>query len=105
VCEHLPLLAAQMHHVALVRSVHHTAVDHNAGSYYALTGRTPNVGGRLIVGDEPDNFPPFGAVLARYRPVDRTVPRSCSYPTSCRTTTKICRVSVPVSWARRSIRW
>lgn len=65
VCEHLPMLARQMHHLALVRSVHHAIVDHNAGAYYALTGRPPLAGARLIVNDEPDNFPPFGSVLAR----------------------------------------
>ncbi|HJT32981.1 MAG TPA: DUF1501 domain-containing protein [Pirellulales bacterium] len=74
VCEHLPLLAAQMRHVALVRSVHHQVVDHNAGSYYALTGRSPVKGGQLIVRDEPDNFPPFGAVLAQLHPAARRVP-------------------------------
>ncbi|HEV3025562.1 MAG TPA: DUF1501 domain-containing protein, partial [Pirellulales bacterium] len=36
VCEHLPQFARQMHHVCLVRSVHHQVVDHNAGAYYAL---------------------------------------------------------------------
>ena len=69
VCEHLSDLARHMHHVALVRSVHHQVVDHNAGAYYALTGRSPVDGGRLIVGDEPGNFPPFGAVLAHKRPL------------------------------------
>jgi hypothetical protein len=64
VCEHLPLLAQQMHLVTLVRSVHHDVVDHNAGAYYALTGKVPLAAGRLIVGDEPENFPPIGAVLA-----------------------------------------
>jgi hypothetical protein len=68
VCEHLPLLARQMHRLTLVRSVHHRIVDHNAGTYYALTGRSPLVGGRLILGDEPENFPPYGSVLARLSP-------------------------------------
>ncbi|RPI88689.1 MAG: DUF1501 domain-containing protein [Planctomycetaceae bacterium] len=66
VCEHLPLLARQMRHLALVRSVHHTVVDHNAGSYYALTGKSPVVGGSLIISDQPQNFPPFGSVAARF---------------------------------------
>lgn len=70
VCEHLPLLARQMHHLTLVRSVHHRIVDHNAGAYYALTGRVPLVGGRLIIGDEPENFPPYGAVLSKLRPLE-----------------------------------
>src|SRR5436190_2077366 len=42
-CEHLPMLARQAHHLTLVRSVHHTVADHNAGAYFALTGRTPAV--------------------------------------------------------------
>jgi hypothetical protein len=69
VCEHLPLFAQQLHRFALVRSVHHKIVDHNAGSYYMLTGRSPLVGSKLIVRPEPDLFPPFGSVLARLRPV------------------------------------
>ena len=68
VCEHLPLLSRQMHHLALIRSVHHRIVDHNAGTYYMLTGRSPIVGGKLIVKDEAGNFPPFGSVLAKMRP-------------------------------------
>jgi hypothetical protein len=66
---HLPLLAKQMHHVAQVRSVHHKVLDHNAGAYYCLTGRSPVDGGRLIVGDEPTNFPPYGSVVAQRYPV------------------------------------
>ncbi len=68
VCEHLPLLSRQMHHLALIRSVHHGIVDHNAGAYYMLTGRNPVNGGQLIVAPHPDNFPPFGSVLAKFRP-------------------------------------
>jgi hypothetical protein len=80
VCEHLPLLARQMHHVTLVQSVHHGVVDHNAGSYYALTGRSPVKGGQLIVRDEVDNFPPFGAVLSRLAPVERRLPAFVHVP-------------------------
>lgn len=68
VCEHLPLLAKQMQHVALVRSVHHSVVDHNAGAYYALTGRSPFNRGQLIIRDEPENFPPLGAICAKVCP-------------------------------------
>ena len=42
VCEHLPMLARQMHHFAQVRSVRHNIIDHNAGAYYCLTGRRPD---------------------------------------------------------------
>lgn len=74
VCEHLPRLAQHIHRLTQIRSVHHKIVDHNAGSYYMLTGRSPVVGGELIVRDMPDNFPPIGSVLACIRPVDALPP-------------------------------
>jgi len=73
-CEHLPLLARQAHHLTLVRSVHHTIADHNAGAYFALTGHEPLSSGRLITTPAPENFPPFGAVLAKLRPTGRPLP-------------------------------
>jgi hypothetical protein len=74
VCEHLPLLARQMHRLALVRSVTHGITDHNAGTYYSLTGRYPVEGSRLVIADGPKNFPPYGAVLARLRPTGNALP-------------------------------
>jgi hypothetical protein len=73
-CEHLPMLARQAHHLTLVRSIHHTIGDHNAGAYFALTGKDPTAPGRLITAPAPENFPPFGAVLARQRPTGRPLP-------------------------------
>ena len=73
-CEHLPMLARQAHHLALVRSVHHTIGDHNAGYYYAVTGRNPVVGGRLITTPAADNFPPIASVVAKLRPTGRPLP-------------------------------
>lgn len=74
VCEHLPFLSKQMHRLTLVRSVQHKIVDHNASCYYMLTGRSPVAGGRLIIRDEPDNFPAYGAALARLHPSGRRLP-------------------------------
>jgi Protein of unknown function (DUF1501) len=73
-CEHLPMLAMQAHHLALVRSVHHEIADHNAGAYLALTGKSPLVAGRLITRPAPDNFPPVGAVVAKLRPSGLPLP-------------------------------
>jgi hypothetical protein len=73
-CEHLPLLARQAHHLTLVRSVHHHINDHNAGYYFAMTGRDPSTGGRLIVSPSPDNFPAIGSVVAKLRPTGRGLP-------------------------------
>jgi hypothetical protein len=79
-CEHLPLLAGQAHHLTLVRSVHHTIADHNAGAYFALTGREPIASGRLITTPAPHNFPPVGAVLSKLRPSIRPLPNFVHTP-------------------------
>lgn len=42
ICEHLPLLAKQMHHLAIVRSMSTKEADHNRGRYYMHTGYVPN---------------------------------------------------------------
>lgn len=55
ICEHLPLLAKQMHHMAIVRSMSTREADHERGRYYMHTGYVPN----------PDiEHPSYGAVLA-----------------------------------------
>jgi len=74
VCEHLPRMADQMHHVAQVRSVHHKINDHNAGAYYCLTGDTPAKPGKLIIAPAQSNFPPYGSVLAKLRPTEGSMP-------------------------------
>jgi hypothetical protein len=80
VCEHLPRLANQMHRLALVRSMRHSITDHNAGTYYSLTGRSPVDGSRLIVANSPTNFPPYGAVLAKMRPSAAALPSFVHIP-------------------------
>jgi len=74
VCEYLPELAKIAHRYAVVRSVTHDVFDHNPGAYYCLTGRSPQAGSELILGDRRTNFPTYGSVLARFRPSAVTVP-------------------------------
>ena len=55
ICEHMPLTAAQMHHLAIVRSMSTREADHNRGRYYMHTGYIPN----------PNvEHPSYGSVLA-----------------------------------------
>ena len=42
ICEHMPLMAKQMHHLAIVRSMSTREADHNRGRYYMHTGYVPN---------------------------------------------------------------
>ena len=55
ICEHMPLMAHQMHHMAIIRSMSTREADHDRGRYYMHTGyvRNPNV-----------QHPSYGAVLA-----------------------------------------
>jgi len=56
ICEHLPLMAKQMHHMAIVRSMSTREADHMRGRYYMHTGYVPN----------PNvEHPGYGSVIAR----------------------------------------
>ena len=42
ICEHLPMLAKQMHNLSVVRSMSTREADHGRGRYYMHTGYVPN---------------------------------------------------------------
>ncbi len=71
--EHLPLLAKQAHHLALINSVGATVNtnDHHAGYYHNLTGHVPDQS-FLTLGNNrtpfPDDWPHMGAVVGAKRP-------------------------------------
>lgn len=55
ICEHLPMMAQQMHNMAIIRSMSTREADHDRGRYYMHTGFVPN----------PNvEHPSYGAVLA-----------------------------------------
>ncbi len=55
ICEHLPMVAKQMHHLAVIRSMSTREADHARGRYYLHTGYVPN----------PNvQHPSYGAVIA-----------------------------------------
>jgi uncharacterized protein (DUF1501 family) len=55
ISEHLPLLAKQMHNLAIVRSMSTREADHDRGRYYMHTGYVPNAN---------IEHPSYGAVIA-----------------------------------------
>lgn len=70
ICEHMPRMAAQMHRVALVRSVSHNDTQHNNAAYKMLTGHNRGVLADTVAAlasPKPDDHPPFGAVLTKLR--------------------------------------
>lgn len=85
-CEHLPLLARQAHHLAIVRSVGDMGRgtgDHHAGYYYNLTGHAPdNSFHRLLNARTPyeDDWPSMASVVALKRPPHPHLPQAITLP-------------------------
>jgi hypothetical protein len=79
-CEHLPRIARQAHHVCLIRSAHHNVgYAHCAASYFVLTGEDRG-DSQVAFGARPIDYPGIGAVLTRLRPPERTVVPYVSAP-------------------------
>ena len=84
-CEHLPLLARQAHHLALVNSIRGSVStnDHHAGYYYNLTGHVPDPT-FLSLGNSrtpyADDWPSMGAVVAAKRPPHEHLPNFITLP-------------------------
>jgi hypothetical protein len=78
-CEHLPRLAERAHLFTVVRSMTHTAINHNTATYTVTTGHPPL---RDLIAFTPgeNDFPHLGAQLAFGRPAPGGVPAAVSLP-------------------------
>jgi hypothetical protein len=84
-CEHLPQLAKQAHHLALINSVSSSVNtnDHHAGYYYNLTGHEADQSFRTLGNNRtpfPDDWPYMGSVVASRRPAHEFLPNAISLP-------------------------
>lgn len=84
-CEHLPLLSRQAHHLALIRSVDGTVNtnDHHAGYYYNLTGHVPDLSFRTEGNNRkpyPDDWPFMGSVVGMKRERHAYLPNAITLP-------------------------
>jgi len=84
-CEHLPLLAKQSHHLAIVNSVGSSVDtnDHHAGYYYNLTGHAPDPTFKIQGNDRrpyADDWPYMGSVIASKREQLGTLPKAITLP-------------------------
>ena len=77
--EALPMLAQQAHRFSIVRSMTHTAVNHNAATYFVTTGQPPPREQIAFTPTEND-FPHLGAQVAFGRPSQGAVPTAVSLP-------------------------
>ena len=95
-CEHLPLLARQTHHLAIVHSLGHDllrggANNHASGYYYNLTGHPPDPSfGQLgeSRGARPDDWPFMGSVVAYKRELHPSLPQLVTLPRKVRVITE-----------------
>lgn len=84
-CEHLPMLARQAHHLAVVRSVGGSVStnDHHAGYYYNLTGHAPDPSFLALGNDRTprqDDWPFVGSVVSMRRPPHASLPNAITLP-------------------------
>ncbi len=79
VCEHLPRLARVAHLFRVVRSMTHTAINHNTATYAVTTGQPPP---RDLIAFTPseNDFPHLGAQVTYRSPVRRPLPTAVSLP-------------------------
>lgn len=62
ICEHMPLMAQQMKHLSIVRSMSTREADHSRGNYYMHTGYVPNAN---------IQHPSYGSLVAHELAPDR----------------------------------
>jgi hypothetical protein len=79
VCEHLPRLARVAHLFSVVRSMTHTAINHNTATYTVTTGQVPP---RDVIAFTPteNDFPHLGAQVSLGGAAGRDLPAAVSLP-------------------------
>jgi len=77
--EIMPRIARVCDRLSVVRSMNHKTANHNPGVYLAITGRT-SVRDQVQVGASPDDWPHYGAVLAKFAPGSREMPVAVQLP-------------------------
>jgi hypothetical protein len=81
IVEHLPRLARLANRFTIVRSMTHSAINHNAATYFVTTGQPPPREQIAFTPTEND-FPHLGAQVALARPGRSAVPAAVSLPDS-----------------------
>jgi hypothetical protein len=85
-CEHLPHLASQARHLAVIRSVTDRGRgtgDHHAGYYYNLTGHAPDPSFHRLLNARtpyPTDWPAMSAVATAKRPPHPSLPSHITLP-------------------------
>src|SRR5438132_964365 len=81
ITEHLPRLAKMAQRFTIIRSMTHTALFHNAATYFVTTGQPP-LRDILAVTPTENDFPHLGSQVALKQSTARNVPAAVSLPDS-----------------------
>src|SRR5262249_45970524 len=79
--EYLPMLAAQAHRLAVVRSVRHPESGHRNAAYWNLTGHAPHTPGNdMEIMPSPRAWPCLGSMVSKFRSSRGGLPNNVVLP-------------------------
>lgn len=79
--EHLPLLAKQTEHLAVIRSIHHDSTAHGKGMYWNMTGHPPPQASAAVnLPPSRDNWPSLAAMVSKFRKPQKGMPPALRLP-------------------------
>jgi hypothetical protein len=80
ISEHFPLLAQQVHRLAIVRSMSHDDPAHLSTAHRLLTGHLAPTPYSDAAGPSPRDWPHLGAIVSKLRPTPGAVPTAVNMP-------------------------
>jgi hypothetical protein len=81
ITEHLPRLAAQTKHLAIIRSVHHGCTAHGKGMFWNITGHAPPAPSAAVnLPPSRGDWPSLAAMVSVFRQAAPGMPRSIRLP-------------------------
>lgn len=83
ICEHLPLMAARLHHCSVIRSLSHGDNNHLMSTHHVLTGEK-QPGGFFDKIASRDDWPSYSSALTYLRPRHDGLPTGVNLPTFLR---------------------
>jgi hypothetical protein len=80
ISEHFPLLARQVHRLAIVRSMCHDDAAHLSTAHRILTGHLAPTPNSDAAGPSPADWPHLGALVSKLRPTPGAIPSAVNLP-------------------------
>jgi len=79
--EHLPRLAKQSEHLAVIRSIHHASSAHGKGMYWNMTGHPPPQATAAVnLPPSRDNWPSLAAMVSKFHTPPEGMPPAIRLP-------------------------